>query len=275
MHHQLSQFIERNNILTNYQNGFRPKRSTIQTVFDFTTNLYQINNNNRDTLALYIDYQKAFDTVNHERLIKKFRELNFGPEVCAWLYSYLTNRTQKTFVNNTVSSSLPVLYGVPQGSVLGPLLFIVYLNDITNRVHDCKYFLYADDIVLYKDIDSLSNPNGFEHIQNDFTRIEDWCRVNELTVNALKTKAQFFPRNKFLDCDTFKRNNYLKMGNYNTGYTDTFKYLGVEIDSNLLFKSHTNRLKDRHQWWGRGFWCSLSLNMDTVFPKAIICVLYH
>ena len=122
------------------------------------------------------------------------------------------------------------------------MLFIIYLNDIVNCVHDCRYFLYADDIVLYKDIDSLSNPNGIEYIQNDFTRIEEWCRVNELTVNALKTKAQFFPRNTFLDCETFKRNYYLKMGNYNIGYTDTFKYLGVEIDSNLLFKSHTNRL---------------------------------
>ena len=242
MHHQLSHFIEQNNILTNYQNGFRPKRSTIQTVFDFTTNLYQINNSNRDTLALYIDYQKAFDTVNHNRLIKKFRELNFGNEVCTWLYSYLSNRTQNTFVNNTVSSSLPISYGVPQGSVLGPLLFIVYLNDITKCVHDCKYFLYADDIVLYKDIDSLIHPNGFEYIQNDVTRIEDWCKLNELTVNVLKTKAQFFPRNKFLDCDAFKRNNYFTMGNQIIGYTDTFKYLGVEIDSNLLFKSHINRL---------------------------------
>ena len=230
------------NILTNYQNGFRPKRSTIQTVFDFTTNLYQINNNNRDTLALYIDYQKAVDTVNHERLIKKCLELNFGAEMCAWLHSYLTNRTPKTFVNNTVFSSLPVSYGVPQGSVLGPLLFIIYLNDIVNCVHDCKYFLYADDIVLYKDIDSVSNPNGIEHIQNDFTRIEEWCRVNELTVNALKTKAQFFPRNNFLDCETFKRNYLLKMGNYNVGYIDTFECLGVGIDSNLLFKSLINRL---------------------------------
>ena len=108
--------------------------------------------------------------MNHNRLIKKFRELNFGAEVCTWLHSYLSNRTQKTFVNNTVSSSLPISYCVPQGSVLGPLLFIVYLNDITKCVHDCKFFLYADDIVLYKDIDSLLYPNGFEYIQNDVTK---------------------------------------------------------------------------------------------------------
>ena len=124
-------FIEQNKILSNFQNGFRPKRSTIQPVFDFTTELYLINNLNKDALAIYVNFQKAFDTVNHDRLIKKCIELKFGKRLCTWLQSYLHDHTQKTFANNVTSSSVTVPYG-PQGSVLGPLLFILYLKDIVH-----------------------------------------------------------------------------------------------------------------------------------------------
>ena len=242
IHSQLSCFIERNNILSKFQNGFRPKRSTIQTVFDYTTDLHLINNSNRDTLALYIDYQKAFDTVNHDRLIKKCRELKFGNQLCTWLDSYLSNRSQKTFANNVISPSAVVTYGVPQGSVLGPLLFILYLNDIVECVKNCKYFMYADDIVIYKDIDTLTNPHCIDDLQSDLNRIVTWCRLNELTINVKKTKAQFFPRNRNLDLLAFKDDHALTIDNVNVGYMDTFRYLGVEIQSDLLFKAHINRL---------------------------------
>ena len=147
---------------------------------------------NRDTLALYIDYQKAFDTVNHNRLIKKCRELKFGDQLCMWLSSYLFDRSQKTFAHNVMSPSATVPYGVPQGSVLGPLLFILYLNDIVECVQNCKYFLYA----IVMDMDTVLNLNGIEAVQNYFNRITEWCRLNELTINAKKTKAQFFPGKK-------------------------------------------------------------------------------
>ena len=154
---------------------------------------------NRDTLALYVDYQKAFDTVNHNRLIKKCRELKFGDQLCIWLSSYLFDWSQKTFANNVTSPSATVPYGVPQGSVLGPLLFILYmyLNDIVECVQNCKYFLYADDIVM--DMDTVLNPNGIEAVQNDFNRMTEWCRLNELTIHAKKTKSTVFSQEKNLD----------------------------------------------------------------------------
>ena len=192
----MTQFIEQNNILSKFQNGFRQNRSTIQTIFDFTSDLYQINNVNKDALAIYVDYQKAFDTVNHTRLLKKFDELKFGRKLCTWLRSYLTDRTQKTCGNNVTSSSRIVPYGVPQGSVLGPLRFIIYLNDLTNCVKNCKYLLYAYDIVIYKDLDQDINPNNCQRVQQDVSNITEWCQINELTINCKKTKAQFFSRNR-------------------------------------------------------------------------------
>ena len=97
-------------------------------------------------------------------------------------------------------------------------------------------------IVIYKDIDTVLNPHCIEAVQSDFDRIIKWCRFNELTMNVKKTKAQFFPRNRNLDLLLFKENYALNIDNINIGYTDTFRYLGVEIQSNLLFKAHTNRL---------------------------------
>ena len=140
------------------------------------------------------------------------------------------------------SPSAVVTYGVPQGSVLGLLLFILYLNDIVECVKNCKYFMYADDIVIYKDIDTLTNPHCIDDLQSDLNRIVTWCRLNELTINVKKTKAQFFPRNRNLDLLAFKDNHALTIDNVNVGYMDTFRYLGVEIQSDLLFKAHINRL---------------------------------
>ena len=117
------------------------------------------------------------------------------------------------------------------------LLFILYLNDIVNCLQNYKYLLYADDIVLDKDIDLEKNPRDVESFQIDFTEIIEWCSINELTLNIKKTKAQFFPRNRNVDCKLFKEQHVIKMKNQDINYTEVFKYLGVEIDSYLLLLS--------------------------------------
>ena len=94
---------------------------------------------------------------------------------------------------DVTSPSRTVPYGVPQGSVLGPLLFIIYLNDLINCVKNCKYLVYADDIVIYKDLDLDTNRNDFQRVQQDITNITEWSQINELTINCKKKQSTIFP----------------------------------------------------------------------------------
>ena len=137
-------------------------------------------------MAAFVDLKKAFDTVNTKILINKLRYAGIRGNVLRWCVDYLSNRSQCTFVNNVKSTFLPVTSGVPQGSVLGPLFFLVYVNDIQNAVVDCDIKLYADDTVLYQ-----SGTNCVEaevKLQRSINDFKNWCDINKLTINASKTK---------------------------------------------------------------------------------------
>ena len=120
IHAQIDSFLERNNLLTKFQNGFRTRRSTAQTIFDYLSDLTNTYNKKEETIAIYIDFKKAFDAVNHSLLIKKLSMFNFRANTCLLLKSYLTRRKQCTFVNACTSEDQEISYGVPQGSILGP-----------------------------------------------------------------------------------------------------------------------------------------------------------
>ena len=192
IHSQMDSFLENNNLLTKAQNGFRSKNSTIQTIFDYLSDLMNIYNNNLDTIAVYIDFKKAFDTVNHKILLDKLKTFNFDVNSCQLIESYLTNRTQTTFINGCSSEEGQVTYGVPQGSVLGPKLFLMFINNLITCMQHCKYFLYADDIVMFKTLDTRHQALDFSLFQQDILSIENWCLQNELTINIKKTKVQYF-----------------------------------------------------------------------------------
>ena len=123
VHTQLLRHLNKNNILTDFQNGFRKNHSTIDTIFKYTTDLQLNKNNNLHTIALYVDFKKAFDTVNHKLLIDKLKDMKIENKVLKWIKSYLTNRNQCTRTGSTTSSSKDVCTGVPQGSIMGPLFF--------------------------------------------------------------------------------------------------------------------------------------------------------
>ena len=237
IHSQIDCFLEQNNLITKKQNGFRAKHSTIQTVFDFTSDLLNFYNDQLDTIAIYIDFKKAFDTVNHSLLIKKLTKFNFGKDTCQLLESYLSERHQSTFINGHTSDERLISYGVPQGSVLGPKLFLMYINDLVYNIHHCKSFLYADDIVMYQKIGKTTSLRDIDLFKQDIKSIEIWCLKNELTVNIKKTKLQYFPHNRNTDHIAFENEVNCLIYGQDLSYVNTFKYLGIDIDRNLNMKS--------------------------------------
>ena len=200
--------------------------------------MYIINKGQDVNSQIYIDFKKAFDTVNHHLLLSKLPNFKFGNSVCALLKSYLAGRSQSTFVNGKTSNESTITYGVPQGSVLGPKLFLIFINDLVLQNCHCKYYLYADDIVMFKRLDKENVIQDMDLFNQDLKSIEKWCLRNELTINIKKTKLQYFPHNRNTNCSAFEENNICLMYNQKLSYVNSFKYLGIDIDRNLNMKNY-------------------------------------
>ena len=186
----MSTFLENNDLFLNEQGGFRKGKSTIDTVAKFTDDILLDLNKRGYTIAAFIDLKKAFDTVNHEILVQKLPHYGLTKDTTQWIECYLSNRSQKCTVNDITSSCLDIKCGVPQGSILGPLLFLLYINDIVDVLECTKCYLYADDTVLY-----MSDPNeavAHAGLQHDLHAFRAWCDINRLTINTKKTKVVLF-----------------------------------------------------------------------------------
>ena len=136
-------------MLEKRQDGFKPGHSTISTCSYFTNYIYTSNNNSETTIAVFINAMKAFDMVNQQLLIKKLEKYGITGKLLAWIKNYLTDRKQCTIANKIISNKENIVYGVPQGSVLGPLLFSIYINDISSVVKSSTISMYADYTVVY------------------------------------------------------------------------------------------------------------------------------
>ena len=190
IHSQLSCHLENNELLSDSQFGFRKQRSTSHAISQLLNQVYTNINKSTITAAIYIDFSKAFNCVQHSTLIKKLSELNLSQNIISWITSYLQGREQRTLANNTYSSFIPVTNGVPQGSVLGPLLYIIYANDIVKKIKNSGFTFYADDTVLYSKKKSLQRAQT--DLQEDLDGLSEWCVDNDIYINVEKTKAMFF-----------------------------------------------------------------------------------
>ena len=155
----LVDFLYSNSLISRNQFGFLPSRSTADALIAATQAIHSSLDHSTAVCGVFLDIRKAFDSVSHSRLLHKLSSIGLPSHLYSWFHSYLANRTQSVTVGNSVSSTLPVLSGVPQGSILGPLLFILYINDIPDLDPEflSRMFIYADDILLLHPISSTSD----------------------------------------------------------------------------------------------------------------------
>ena len=195
VHTQLVYYMKSIGLLHKNQHGFRAGKSTGSAIFQYIKDLFTGLDNDSVTGAIYIDYKKAFDTVSHDILLRKLELYGFGNNALLWFRRYLSSRSQRTIINTALSSSKQVGYGVPQGSTLGPTLFIIFVNDLfyLPGINEQNTIMYADDTVLY-----ASDPEPklmLNRLQNSFNIITSWCDMNLLTINESKTKYCLFNNN--------------------------------------------------------------------------------
>ena len=189
-HHLVYSYLVERKILSPTQFGFRPNLSTEVALTQFTDSILHNMDNGHVTGAVFLDLSKAFDVVNHPILYSKLAKAGFSGAAVTWFRSYLSERTQVTRVNDAISSAKSVPVGVPQGSVLGPLLFLIYVNDLPSSVTICRVAMYADDTVLYF---SSANLRELEYSLNiDLDLLCKYFNDNLLTLNVEKCKFVLF-----------------------------------------------------------------------------------
>ena len=193
------------------------------------------NNSKFNTIALYIDLKKVFDTVNHTILLEKLKTLKITGIVLKSLKTYLLNQKQSTQLFGKNSNEEGVLTGVPQGSILGPTLFFCYINDIYTVWKSSEMLLFADDTVLYKQISETERFLDMHNFKQDVLRMYDWCQKNRLSINVKKTKPVFYPYSSAVKNDI---NNRIVINRQEIQYVNSYLYLGIDIDEHLTFKQY-------------------------------------
>lgn len=175
------------------QYGFRSNHSTIHAINEFVDDTITSFENKKNTMGVFLDLSKAFDTIDHVILLKKLEWYGIRGMALEWFRSYLNNRKQFVQYKSAKSLTHTILCGVPQGSVLGPLLFIIYTNDLPNCLVHSKAILFADDTTIYLNSDNILNM--FNYINHDLESLSDWFRANKLSLNVGKSNYIIFRQN--------------------------------------------------------------------------------
>ncbi len=183
-------FLTTNSVFYSSQYGFRPKHSTTHAIHEFVNDTTTSIENKNMTLAVFLDLSKAFDTIDHSILLKKLEWYGIRGLALEWFRDYLSNRTQYVQYNTSKSAHCALPCGVPQGSVLGPLLFIIYTNDLPNCLTTSKAIVFADDTTLYQSSNNIQQL--FESINHELEFLLDWFRANKLSLNVTKTHFVLF-----------------------------------------------------------------------------------
>ena len=237
VHTRMISFIKKYNILPENQFGFQKNKCTGDAILEFIDNAYESLNKSKHLLTIFLDFSKAFDTISIDILLKKLEHYGFRNHINSWMQSYLTNRKQLVKINNTTSNTLVTKMGVPQGSTLGPLLFILYISDMQQSLSNMKVLHFADDSTLYFEINKNTTCNTL--INRDLESLNNWLLANKLYLNIDKTKYMIIHnRGRPPDLN-------LNIGGSLINRCNIHKFLGVYIDDQLNFRKHVETLNSK------------------------------
>lgn len=271
---QLLEYLNSQKILIEEQSGFRQKHSCESALNLLLYKWKRMVEEKKTIAVLFLDLKRAFETISRPIMIRTLREYGVGGKVLSWFESYLSSRMQICQYNGKISSPKLVPLGVPQGSVLGPLLFILYINDMKKAIKYCDINLFADDTVLFiGDKDPLS---AIRKIRADIVTLAKWLKFKKLKLNVKKTKSMIISNKKQLDFDELT----LEIDGTEIERVEVFKYLGVHIDHKLTFKEHIDCLvKKIARKYGMlvrlrnhlTFWSKIYLYKTLVAPHMDYC----
>ena len=239
-------FIEKNQLLCDNQHGFRSGRSCLTQLLSHVDDIVQGLVNNADTDAIYLDFAKAFDKVDHRLLLLKMKRMGFHEKLIKWIESFLTNRKQCVLLDGVSSLAAVILSGVPQGTVLGPLLFILFINDMKLCVTGSIIRFFADDTRILRHIYSLADA---EILQHDLNCVVKWAKCNNMALHEDKFELlvhKHCPQNTLLDHPFAILTQVYQVSDGNMLYPSKMvKDLGVMVSADLSWSPHVTLIAER------------------------------
>ena len=239
---QMKDYLIKNNFLNKFQSAYKAKHSTTTALVEITDHIFKALDNSEITILVLLDYSKAFDCANHKLILAKLKSMGFNNTSLHWINSYLSNRSQQVVTEKGVSNWIELQNGVPQGSILGPLLFTILVSDIASEVKHCKFHLYADDTQIFisgkvQDIELL-----ISRVNSDLQKISEFSSSNCLKLNEgksvfiiLGSPSNITKINEMVLPDICINNKSIKR-------ESVVKNLGVLFDENMSWESEINKL---------------------------------
>ena len=239
LHFQVTEYFESNELFYSGQYGFRSGHSCELAALELIDRVSDRLVNRKDPFCIFLDLSKAFDILSHDILLDKLKYYGFEDLAVNLISSYLSNRRQYVVYNEVKSNLIDLLIGVPQGSIMGPLLFLIYVNDLHKSSNLFTFINFADDTTLLsnlQDFENISTPlESAKYINNEIKLVEEWLYTNKLSLNAKKTKAMFFKAiNRKLTLPN------LEISNTTIDIVKSFNFLGIIIDEKLKWNDHVH-----------------------------------